>query len=69
MESLSATVDARDAYTVGHSRRVQGIALAIGAELGLSLEELEPLGHAALFHDIGKLAVPDSDPAQAVAPR
>ena len=34
MESLSATVDARDAYTAGHSRRVQQLALAIGRELG-----------------------------------
>ena len=60
MESLSATVDARDAYTAGHSRRVQQIALAIGRQLGLSQTELEIVGQAALFHDIGKLAVPDS---------
>ncbi|MET1009439.1 MAG: diguanylate cyclase, partial [Gaiellaceae bacterium] len=60
MESLSATVDARDAYTAGHSRRVQQLALAIGRELSLSQAELDLLGHAALFHDIGKLAIPDS---------
>ncbi|HSX22803.1 MAG TPA: diguanylate cyclase [Gaiellaceae bacterium] len=60
MESLSATVDARDAYTAGHSRRVRELALGIGRDLDLSREELEVLGHAALFHDIGKLAVPDS---------
>ena len=60
MESLSATVDARDAYTAGHSRRVQELALAIGRELGLSKAELDLLGHAALFHDIGKLAIPDA---------
>ncbi|MHB8059333.1 MAG: diguanylate cyclase [Gaiellaceae bacterium] len=60
MESLSATVDARDSYTAGHSRRVQKLALAIGRELELSEPELDLLGHAALFHDIGKLAVPDS---------
>jgi putative nucleotidyltransferase with HDIG domain len=60
MESLSATVDARDSYTAGHSRRVQQLALAIGRELGLSQPELELLGHAALFHDIGKLAIPDA---------
>jgi diguanylate cyclase (GGDEF)-like protein/putative nucleotidyltransferase with HDIG domain len=60
MESLSATVDARDAYTAGHSRRVQQLALAIGHELGLSQAELDLLGHAALFHDIGKLAIPDA---------
>jgi diguanylate cyclase (GGDEF)-like protein/putative nucleotidyltransferase with HDIG domain len=60
MESLSATVDARDAYTAGHSRRVQQLALAIGRELHLSQAELELLGHAALFHDIGKLGIPDA---------
>ena len=60
MESLSATVDARDSYTAGHSRRVQQLALAIGRELGLSHAELDLLGHAALFHDIGKLAIPDA---------
>ena len=60
MESLSASVDARDSYTTGHSRRVQQIALAIGRELGLSRAELDVLGQAALFHDIGKLAIPDA---------
>jgi diguanylate cyclase (GGDEF)-like protein/putative nucleotidyltransferase with HDIG domain len=60
MESLSATVDARDSYTAGHSRRVQQLSLAIGRELALSQAELDLLGHAALFHDIGKLAIPDA---------
>ena len=60
MENLSETVDARDAYTAGHSRRVQRLALSIGRELGLSHAELAVLGLAALFHDIGKLAVPDA---------
>jgi diguanylate cyclase (GGDEF)-like protein/putative nucleotidyltransferase with HDIG domain len=60
MESLSATVDARDDYTSGHSRRVQRLALAVGRELELSQPELDLLGHAALFHDIGKLAIPDA---------
>jgi putative nucleotidyltransferase with HDIG domain len=60
MESLSATVDARDSYTAGHSRRVQKLSLAIGRKLGLSEAELDLLGYAALFHDIGKLGIPDS---------
>ena len=60
MQSLAATVDARDSYTAGHSRRVQRLALAIGRELGLSQAELDLLGHAALFHDIGKLGIPDA---------
>jgi diguanylate cyclase (GGDEF)-like protein/putative nucleotidyltransferase with HDIG domain len=60
MASLSATVDVRDEYTAGHAKRVQELALAIGRELNLSAAELDVLGHAALFHDIGKLSVPDA---------
>ena len=60
LEGLSATVDARDAYTAGHSRRVREIAIRVGEEIGLSQGELEMLAHAALFHDIGKIAVPDA---------
>lgn len=36
MESLSATVDARDTYTAGHSRRVRELSLAMGRELNMS---------------------------------
>ena len=60
MEGLAATVDARDAYTAGHSRRVRSISLAVGEELGLAEEELEVLAQAALLHDIGKIAIPDA---------
>jgi putative nucleotidyltransferase with HDIG domain len=60
IESLNATVEAKDHYTAGHSRRVQRIAVAIGEELELPKDRLDPLRLAALFHDIGKLAVPDA---------
>jgi putative nucleotidyltransferase with HDIG domain len=60
MEALNATVEAKDPYTAGHSQRVQQIAVAIGEELRLAKERLGPLRLAALFHDIGKIAVPDA---------
>ena len=60
IETLNATVEAKDPYTAGHSARVQRIAVAIGTELGLEPTRLTTLGNAALFHDIGKLAVPDA---------
>ena len=60
METLTAVIDARDSHTAGHSRRVQNIALAIGRDLRLSQQELDVLSQAALFHDIGKLAVPEA---------
>lgn len=59
-ESLNATVDAKDPYTAGHSQRVQRIAVALGEELGLPQKQLEILRFAGLFHDIGKIGVPDA---------
>jgi putative nucleotidyltransferase with HDIG domain len=60
IESLNATVDAKDPYTAGHSARVQGIALAVGEELGLTGDRLDAIRFGGLFHDIGKIAVSDS---------
>ena len=60
MEALNATVEAKDPYTAGHSLRVQRIAVAIGEELKLPKSRVDPLRLGALFHDIGKIAVPDA---------
>jgi putative nucleotidyltransferase with HDIG domain len=60
IETLNATVEAKDPYTAGHSQRVRGIALAIGRQLGLPRERLETLGASALFHDVGKIGVSDA---------
>jgi len=60
IETLNATVEAKDPYTAGHSQRVRGIALAIGRQLELSRDRLENLGASALFHDVGKMGVPDA---------
>jgi putative nucleotidyltransferase with HDIG domain len=60
VETLNATVEARDPYTAGHSQRVQRIAVAMGEELRFTPKQLEALRFGGLFHDIGKLAVPDS---------
>jgi putative nucleotidyltransferase with HDIG domain len=60
IESLNATVEAKDPYTAGHSLRVEALSLAIGEELGLPPARLDALRHGSLFHDIGKLGVPDA---------
>ena len=56
-------VDSRDAYTAGHSARVHQLALAVGSELGLSGRaggnRVRGRATAALYHDIGKAAIPD----------
>jgi putative nucleotidyltransferase with HDIG domain len=59
IESLNATVDAKDPYTAGHSARVQRIALAVARQLGLSPDRLDAVRFGGLFDDIGKIGVPD----------
>lgn len=58
--ALNATVEAKDRYTAGHGLRVTLISILIAQELGLDELEIDNLRHAATFHDIGKIAVPDS---------
>ena len=60
IETLNATVEAKDPYTAGHSQRVRDLSLLVGRELGLSEERLEMLATSALFHDVGKIGVPDA---------
>jgi len=50
----------RDTYTGGHSLRVAKYCKLIGKELNLNQEELDDLYEAAILHDIGKIAIPDS---------
>lgn len=57
--ALAATVDARDPYTYGHSKRVAALSEMIGRAIGLSTDELTNLHAAGLLHDIGKIGVPD----------
>ncbi|HEX5502762.1 MAG TPA: HD domain-containing phosphohydrolase [Thermomicrobiales bacterium] len=60
IRSLAATVDAKDAYTHGHSERVAIYARQIAAVLGLPRLEIETIELAALLHDIGKIGIPDA---------
>ena len=57
---LRQTVEAKDPYTRGHSDRVSAYSVLIGEKLGLSEEELHTLKIGGLFHDIGKIGIPDS---------
>jgi putative nucleotidyltransferase with HDIG domain len=59
IENLNATVEAKDPYTAGHSLRVQRVAVSIAQELSMAPEEVEAVRFAGLFHDIGKIAIPD----------
>jgi putative nucleotidyltransferase with HDIG domain len=59
IENLNTTVEAKDPYTAGHSLRVQRIALSVAQELGIPPKDLQSVRFGGLFHDIGKIAIPD----------
>ena len=58
--ALAATVDAKDNYTYGHSRKVSDYAVSIAEEMKLSESQINTIRTAGLLHDIGKIGVPDS---------
>ena len=60
LESMADTVDLRDSYTGGHSRRVTEYCGQILRELKLSGPDRELILSAARVHDIGKIALPDA---------
>ncbi len=57
IHAFAAAIDAKDAYTKGHSHRVSAYCSVMAKELGWSDEEVEGIRIAGLLHDIGKIAV------------
>ncbi len=57
--ALVSTVEAKDPYTYGHSRKVNTYAVALAEAIGLSPEDVSRVSTAALLHDIGKIGVSD----------
>ena len=60
IQTLRYTVEAKDPYTRGHSDRVSEFSVLIGEKLNMSEEDLKTLRVGGLFHDIGKIGIPDS---------
>jgi len=60
IEILRQTVEAKDPYTRGHSDRVSAYSVLLGKKLALPKKDLITLKIGGLFHDIGKIGIPDS---------
>ena len=58
--ALAAALEAKDHYTADHDRSIADLAVAVGRELGLGDDQLRDLRYGAIFHDIGKIAIPDA---------
>jgi putative nucleotidyltransferase with HDIG domain len=60
LEALGEALDAKDAETEGHSKRVTAYTIAIARKMGLPKEEVNVIARGAFLHDIGKMAIPDA---------
>ena len=59
-QALVTALEAKDAYTANHARSIVEQAEAVGRRLGMGDEDLRDLRFAAVFHDIGKISVPEA---------
>src|SRR5208282_6738855 len=59
LEALGDALDAKDAETEYHSKRVTAYTIAIARKMGLPKEEIRVIARGAFLHDIGKMAIPD----------
>jgi putative nucleotidyltransferase with HDIG domain len=55
LELMIKSIEARDPYTSGHSRRVKDYAVQIARLMGYDATTVEKIGTAALLHDVGKI--------------
>ena len=59
LQSLAAALEAKDAYTAGHSERVARWGMMIARRIGLPEEEVAQIHTVAMLHDIGKIGMPE----------
>lgn len=60
LRALTASIDAKDHYTRGHSDRVGLLAEQMAAAIGLTPHQAERYRIAGLVHDVGKIGVPEA---------
>ena len=60
VSALANSLDAKDAYTRGHSERVAWYSVEIGRKMTLTTEEIKNLHIGALLHDIGKIGISEN---------
>jgi diguanylate cyclase (GGDEF)-like protein len=58
--ALASTIEARDLYTYGHSRKVRLYAVNLAEAIKLPAQKVAIISHAALLHDIGKIGIYDN---------
>jgi putative nucleotidyltransferase with HDIG domain len=60
LHALTRSIDAKDAYTRGHSQRVAELSRELARKIGLSEDHCERVYLSGLLHDVGKIGVPEA---------
>lgn len=60
IEAFVSSMEAKDHYTEGHSRRVSALAVQIARQLRYSNVKIKQIEIAALLHDIGKIGIEET---------
>lgn len=60
LHALTATIDAKDPYTCGHSQRVALISRKLAEMCDFDAAKVQQIYLMGLLHDIGKIGVPES---------
>ena len=60
IHTLTASIEAKDDYTCGHSERVTCYSLLIADEMGLDSSTRDVVELAGIMHDVGKIGIPES---------
>ena len=66
LQGLVIAVDTKDRYTKRHSEDVARYAVFLAERLGPGRRAARTIHLAGLLHDVGKIGIPDVDPAQAL---
>ncbi len=59
LNSVLKKIQEKDEYTYNHCKRVMNMALMVGHRLGINKDNVVKLAYAALYHDVGKIEIPD----------
>ena len=60
LETVAATIDAKNLYLKGHSKRVAEYSREVAGRMGMSEDDCQAVYFAGLLHDIGKIGIPNS---------
>lgn len=60
IKAMAAAIEAKDCYTIGHSRRVEEYCMMVAEQMRLPAGRMETLKYAALLHDVGKIGISEA---------